>query len=104
MRSERTLSIYSRWKDLTLFTTDGQLEIDNNRIENEIHPIGLGRKILFAGSHESAQRIATIYSLFASCKANEIDTIKWLTLVLEELPNRTVNDIDDLLPKKGNLY
>src|SRR5690606_5662112 len=94
-----------RWKELTLFTTDGQLEIDNNRIENEIRPIALGRKnYLFAGSHESAQRIAMIYSLFASCKANEIDPMKWLTHVLQELPNRTVNDIEDLLPKKGNLY
>src|SRR5690606_19851064 len=51
-----------RWKELVLFTTDGQLEIDNNKIENEIRPIALGRKnYLFAGSHESAQRIAMIY-------------------------------------------
>lgn len=92
-----------RWKELVLFTSDGQLEIDNNRIENEIRPIALGRKnYLFAGSHESAQRIAMIYSLLASCKTNEIDPMKWLTHVLEELPNRTVNDIEDLLPQKGN--
>ena len=39
-----------------------------------------------------------IYSLLASCKANEIDPMKWLTKVLEELPIRTVNDIEDLLP------
>jgi transposase len=91
-----------RWKELTLFTTDGQLEIDNNRIENEIRPIALGRKnYLFAGSHESAQRIAMIYSLLASCKTNEIDPMKWLTFVLEELPNRTVNNIEDLLPQKA---
>ena len=91
-----------RWKELTLFTTDGQLEIDNNKIENEIRPIALGRKnYLFAGSHESAQRIATIYSLLASCKANGIDPMKWLTQVLEELPNRTVNNIEDLLPHKN---
>ena len=94
-----------RWKELSLFTTDGQLEIDNNRIENEIRPIALGRKnYLFAGSHESAQRIAMIYSLLASCKTNEIDPMKWLTHILEELPNRTVNDIDDLLPQKGMKY
>ena len=94
-----------RWKQLTLFTTDAQLEIDNNRIENEIRPIALGRKnYLFAGSHESAQRIAMIYSLLASCKANGIDPMKWLTRVLEELPNRTVNNIDDLLPHKNFAY
>ena len=91
-----------RWKELTLFTTDGQLEIDNNKIENEIRPIALGRKnYLFAGSHESAQRIAMIYSLLASCKTNGIEPMKWLTRVLEELPNRTVNDIEDLLPQRS---
>lgn len=90
-----------RWKQLTLFTTDGQLEIDNNRIENEIRPIALGRKnYLFAGSHESAQRIGMIYSLIASCKSNGIDPMKWLTHVLEELPNRKVTDIEDLLPQE----
>lgn len=91
-----------RWKELELFTSDGQLEIDNNRIENQIRPIALGRKnFLFAGSHESAQRIAMIYSLLASCKTNGIDPMKWLTRALEELPNRTVNEIEDLLPKKS---
>jgi transposase len=90
-----------RWKKLTVFTTDGQLEIDNNKIENEIRPIALGRKnFMFAGSHESAQRIAMIYSLLASCKVNGIDPMQWLTRVLEELPNRTVNNIEDLLPQK----
>jgi hypothetical protein len=90
-----------RWKELTMFTTDGRLEIDNNNIENEIRPIALGRKnYLFAGSHESAQRIAMIYSLLASCKVNGVEPAQWLTRVLEELPKRTVNNIEDLLPIK----
>lgn len=91
-----------RWEELERFTSDGQLEIDNNKIENEIRPIALGRKnFLFAGSHESAQRIAMIYSLLASCKANGINPMKWLTQVLEQLPNRSVNDIEDLLPNNS---
>lgn len=91
-----------RWKELTLFTTDGRLEIDNNKIENEIRPIALGRKnYMFAGSHESAQRIAMIYSLLATCKTNGVDPAKWLTRVLEEIPNRTVNNIEDLLPQSN---
>ena len=91
-----------RWNELTVFTTDGQLEIDNNKIENKIRPIALGRKnYLFAGSHESAQRIAMIYSLLASCKSTGVNPTEWLTHVLEELPNRTVNNIEDLLPNKG---
>lgn len=90
-----------RWKELTVFTTDGRLEIDNNKIENEIRPIALGRKnFLFAGSHESAQRIAMIYSLLASCKISGVEPMQWLNYVLEELPKRRVNDIEDLLPQK----
>lgn len=90
-----------RWKELTRFTTDGRLEIDNNKIENQIRPIALGRKnYLFAGSHESAQRIAMIYSLLATCKANDIEPMQWLAKVLDEMPKRSVNDIEDLLPIK----
>lgn len=89
------------WPGLITFTTDGQLEIDNNKIENDIRPIALGRKnYLFAGSHESAQRIAMIYSLLASCKANGIDPMKWLTQVFEEIPKRSVTEIDHLIPHK----
>jgi hypothetical protein len=90
-------------EELNVYTTDGRLEIDNNKIENEIRPIALGRKnFLFAGSHESAQRIAMVYSLLATCKACAIDPMKWLTHVMEQLPNRTVNNIEDLLPQKDS--
>jgi hypothetical protein len=45
-----------RWKELSVYTSDGRLEIDNNKTENEIRPIALGRKnYLFAGSHQLAQ-------------------------------------------------
>src|SRR5699024_5735907 len=33
-----------RWTELTEFIKDGRLEIDNNKIENQIRPIALGRK------------------------------------------------------------
>lgn len=90
-----------RWKELCVYCNDGRLEIDNNKIENQIRPIALGRKnFLFAGSHESAQRIAMIYTLLACCKVNGLDPMAWLTRVFEELPNRTVNNIEDLLPIK----
>ncbi|RAV97622.1 transposase domain-containing protein [Pseudochryseolinea flava] len=31
---------------------------------------------------------------------NGIEPMRWLTHVLEELPKRSVNNIDDLLPHK----
>jgi hypothetical protein len=89
-----------RWKTLSIYTSDGHLEIDNNRLENEMRSPTLGRKnFLFAGSHESAQRIVMVYSLLATCKACAIDPTKWLTDVMEQLPNRTVNNIQDLTPQ-----
>lgn len=54
----------SRWVELGRYILNGELEIDNNLIENQIRPVALGRKnYLFAGSHAGAQRAAMIYSL-----------------------------------------
>ncbi|MGB5376769.1 IS66 family transposase [Muriicola sp.] len=62
------------------------IEIDNNLIENKIRPLALGRKnYLFAGSHKSAQRIAMMYSFFATCKAKGKDPGLWLENTLELL-------------------
>src|SRR5690606_22826674 len=90
-----------RWNELTVFLTDARLEIDNNKIENEIRPIALGRKnYLFAGTHESAQRIAMIYSLLACCKVNNVEPMGCLTHVLEDTPKRRVNGLQDWLPQR----
>lgn len=95
-----------RWKELSHYASDGNLQIDNNQVENDIRPIALGRKnYLFAGSHESAQRIAMIYSLLGTCKAHGINPQEWLTKVFEEIPNRKVNNLEGLLPQnfKANM-
>ena len=88
-----------QWDELIVYTQDCILEIDNNLVENIIRPIALGRKnYLFAGSHDAAQRSAVIYSILACCKANDINPLAYLSDILDKLPARTVNNIDDLLP------
>jgi hypothetical protein len=90
-----------RIKTLSLYTTDGRLEIDNNLIENTIRPIALGRKnYLFAGSHAAAQRIALFYSLLGSCKLHDIEPYSYLKDILERLPDHPISQIDDLLPHR----
>lgn len=90
-----------RIKTLSLYTTDGRLEIDNNLIENTIRPIALGRKnYLFAGSHAAAQRIAVFYSLLGSCKLHGVEPYNYLKDILERLPDHPINQIDDLLPHR----
>jgi len=89
----------SRWDKLTRYTEDGQIEIDNNLVENAIRPIALGRKnYLFAGSHDAAQRAAVIYSLVATCKKHEVNPQQWLSDVLRRIPTHPHKQIDELLP------
>ena len=88
-----------QWDELTVYTREGVLEIDNNLVENSIRPIALGRKnYLFAGNHEAAQRSAVVYTILACCKAHGLNPLAYLADVLDKLPARTVNNIDDLLP------
>ncbi len=88
-----------RWDKLLIYTTDGELEIDNNLVENSIRPISLGRKnYLFAGSHDAARRAAIFYSLFGSCKINNINPYQWLAEVLERIDDHPINRLDLLLP------
>ena len=48
-----------RWKGLSAYTKHGQIEIDNNLVENSIRPLAIGRKnYLFAGSHQAAEMTA----------------------------------------------
>src|SRR5690606_12403080 len=64
---------YARWDALSAYLYDGNLQIDNNLVENAIRPVALGRKnYLFAGSHDAAQRAAMIYSFFANCKKHDV--------------------------------
>jgi hypothetical protein len=59
----------------------------------------LGRKnYLFAGTHESAQNAAMVYSLFATCKKHKVNPQDWLTDVLTKIQDHPINKIDDLLP------
>ncbi|WP_281989910.1 IS66 family transposase [Aquimarina aggregata] len=87
------------WNKLKKYITDGHYEIDNNLVENTIRPLALGRKnYLFSGSHRAAQKAAMLYSLFASCKMNNIDPYNWLKDVLENIQEYKANRLHELLP------
>ena len=93
--------LLQRREKLLAYTHDGRLQIDNNLVENSIRPLALGRKnYLFAGSHDAAQRIAMMYSFFASCKKQQVNPYAWLKAVLERLPEHPVNKVDEFLPGK----
>jgi transposase len=89
----------ARWDKLCIYAQHGHLEIDNNPVENAIRPVALGRKnYLFAGSHEAAQRAAMVYSLMATCKANNIEPYNWLKQTLTIIADHKANKLAELLP------
>ncbi len=89
----------SRWTELTRFTDDGRIAIDNNAAERAIRPLALGRKnYLFAGSDSGGRRAAAIYSLVESAKLNNLDPEKYLRDVLARIADHPINKIAQLLP------
>lgn len=88
-----------RWKELTRYTEDGCLEIDNNAAERSLRGAGVGRKnYLFFGSDNGGERAAVIYSLIETCKLNRIDPQRYLEYVLARIADHPINRIDELLP------
>ena len=90
-----------QWGKLLLYTEHARMEIDNNAIENSIRPVAVGRKnYLFAGSEESAQIIAQVYSFFAICKVHDVNPRLWLTDVLARFRSTKPSMYQELLPHK----
>ena len=90
---------YARWDALSAYLYDGNLQIDNNLVENAIRPVALGRKnYLFAGSHEAAKRADMIYSFFAVCKKHEVNPFQWLKYTLQNIMTINHKKLKDLFP------
>ncbi len=86
---------------LKVYTTDGRLFIDNNRAENHIRPIAVGRKNwLFATSVKGAEAIANWYSIIETAKLNGLEPYFYLRYLLTQLPiyQRDKKGIEELMP------
>jgi len=91
-----------QWGKLSGCFTDGQVEIDNNLIENGIRPTKLGAKNwLFMGSEAAGQSNAIWYTLIESCRRRRLDPWKYLVWIFGELPKEkvTANTFASYTPK-----
>jgi transposase len=89
------------WAGLSVFLTDGRVEVDNNVVERTIRPIALNRRnALFAGSSGGGETWAILASLINSAKLNGLDPQTYLADALDCIVSgRTkVNALHELLP------
>ncbi len=89
----------NQWPTLARFLDHGEVEIDNNLVENAIRPTAIGKKNwLFFGSEEAGQRSAVLYTLIENCRRQGVEPYTYLKDVLERLPTTTNQEIGQLTP------
>jgi transposase len=89
----------NQWPTLARFLDHGEVEIDNNLVENAIRPTAIGKKNwLFFGSEEAGQRSAVIYTLIENCRRHGVEPYTYLKDVLERLPRTTNHEVGQLTP------
>lgn len=91
----------NNWKELSRFLEDGRIRIDNNRSENQLRPIAVGRKAWLRYESERGGRVAAILaSLVSSCRRHGKNPFEYFRDVLRRLPTHPARKILDLTPAR----
>lgn len=89
----------NRWDELGLFLENVRVPLDNNPAEAALRRVALGRKnFLFVGNDEARENLAGLYSLVATCEANDVNPLAYLEDVLIRVHTHPNSRIDELLP------
>lgn len=88
----------NQWEALTVFTTDGRLELENNAAERALRAFAVGRKNwMFVQAVEGGIRAAILMSLIMTAKAIGLNAITYLRDVLLRIATET--DVKKLTPR-----
>lgn len=92
--------LLNQWPALERFLDHGEVEVDNNLVENAIRPTAVGKKNwLFFGSEEAGARNAVVFTLVQNCRLHGVSPYEYLKDVLERLPRMTnQDDLKQLTP------
>jgi transposase len=89
-----------QWERLEVFLKDGKIEIDNNRCEQGMRPVALGRKNwMLIGSEAAGPKVAAILSVIETCRRLNIDVRRYLKDVLPQLAQWPLPQVSLLTPK-----
>jgi transposase len=93
---------HDQWPQLEACFEHGQIDLDNNSVENAIRPTKLGHKNwMFVGGKDTGWRSAVIYTFVEQVRAHGADPYRYLEWVLGKLMRQTnpsADQIDALLP------
>lgn len=89
----------NQWERMSKSMDHGEVEVDNNRCENGIRPLAIGRKNwLHIGSEQAGPKIAAIVSIIETCRRLDINVREYLLDVLPGLSERPQSDLPELTP------
>lgn len=89
----------NQWNALKVYTTDGELNIDNNAAENALRRVAIGRKNwLFCGSDNGGATAAVLFSLIATCQRHHVEPFAYLRDVLTRIAAHPHHCLAELLP------
>ncbi len=92
--------LLNQWNELSRFLDDGRIEIDNNPVENAIHPTAVGKKNwLFIGDEAAGETSAILYTLIESARRRGLDPFAYLRDALTRLPRMTISQTAALTPQ-----
>jgi transposase len=91
----------NQWEALGVYTTDGDLNIDNNAAENALRRVAIGRKNwLFCGSDNGGATAAILFSLIATCQRHKVEPFAYLRDVLTRIAATPISQLDQFLPDR----
>lgn len=91
----------NNWAALTRYLDDGMLAIDNNKAEQALRGIAIGRKNwLFLGSGRGGRAAAIHYTLIQSARRHGLDPFAYLRDLLPRLATQPALDLHELLPDR----
>ena len=80
---------------------DARIPLDNNRAENALRVVALGRKnFLFVHSEDAGKELALLYSLVVSCTRVGINPVEYLADVLDRVDKTADGHFAELLPDR----
>ena len=91
----------NQWEALCVYTTDGELAIDNNVSERNLRRIATGRaNWTFLGSDNGGLTAAVLFSLVATCERHQVNPYLYLRDVLTRIAAHPKKRLAELLPDR----